>query len=53
MNGEGLGGEWTIVDDGLSTNGTYVNGQPCGCATSCGSCLAPLRAVRLNDNVRA
>jgi hypothetical protein len=24
---EGLGGEWTIVDDGLSTNGTFVNGQ--------------------------
>jgi hypothetical protein len=24
---EGLGGEWTVVDDGLSTNGTYVNGQ--------------------------
>jgi hypothetical protein len=24
---QGLGGEWTIVDDGLSTNGTYVNGQ--------------------------
>lgn len=23
----GLGDEWTIVDDGLSTNGTYVNGQ--------------------------
>jgi FHA domain/Bacterial regulatory proteins, luxR family len=23
----GLGGEWTIVDDGLSTNGTFVNGQ--------------------------
>ena len=22
-----LGGEWTVVDDGLSTNGTYVNGQ--------------------------
>jgi predicted component of type VI protein secretion system len=22
-----LGAEWTIVDDGLSTNGTYVNGQ--------------------------
>lgn len=22
-----LGGEWTILDDGLSTNGTYVNGQ--------------------------
>jgi hypothetical protein len=22
-----LGGEWTIVDDGLSTNGTYVNGE--------------------------
>jgi pSer/pThr/pTyr-binding forkhead associated (FHA) protein len=22
-----LGGEWAIVDDGLSTNGTYVNGQ--------------------------
>jgi pSer/pThr/pTyr-binding forkhead associated (FHA) protein len=24
---QGLGGEWTIVDDGLSRNGTYVNGQ--------------------------
>lgn len=24
---QGLGGEWTIVDDGLSTNGTYVNEQ--------------------------
>jgi pSer/pThr/pTyr-binding forkhead associated (FHA) protein len=24
---QGFGGEWTIVDDGLSTNGTYVNGQ--------------------------
>jgi pSer/pThr/pTyr-binding forkhead associated (FHA) protein len=24
---QGLSGEWTIVDDGLSTNGTYVNGQ--------------------------
>jgi pSer/pThr/pTyr-binding forkhead associated (FHA) protein len=24
---ECLGGEWTIVDDGLSRNGTYVNGQ--------------------------
>ena len=22
-----LGGEWAIVDDGLSTNGTYLNGQ--------------------------
>ena len=22
-----LGGEWTIVDDGLSTNGTFVNGR--------------------------
>jgi len=22
-----VGGEWTIVDDGLSTNGTYVDGQ--------------------------
>lgn len=22
-----LGGEWTIADDGLSTNGTYVDGQ--------------------------
>jgi pSer/pThr/pTyr-binding forkhead associated (FHA) protein len=22
-----VGPEWTIVDDGLSTNGTYVNGQ--------------------------
>src|SRR4051794_26497016 len=21
-----LSGEWTVVDDGLSTNGTYVNG---------------------------
>src|SRR6202049_3234168 len=27
---QGLGGEWTIVDDGLSTNGTYVNGQRVG-----------------------
>jgi pSer/pThr/pTyr-binding forkhead associated (FHA) protein len=24
---QGLGGEWTLVDDGLSKNGTYVNGQ--------------------------
>jgi pSer/pThr/pTyr-binding forkhead associated (FHA) protein len=24
---QGLSGEWTIVDDGLSTNGTYVNGH--------------------------
>ena len=24
---ECLGGEWTIVDDNLSTNGTYVNGE--------------------------
>jgi predicted component of type VI protein secretion system len=24
---QGVGGEWMIVDDGLSTNGTYVNGQ--------------------------
>lgn len=24
---QGIGGEWMIVDDGLSTNGTYVNGQ--------------------------
>jgi hypothetical protein len=24
---QGLGGEWMIVDDGLSTNGTYVNNQ--------------------------
>jgi FHA domain/Bacterial regulatory proteins, luxR family len=24
---QSLGGEWAIVDDGLSTNGTYVNGQ--------------------------
>lgn len=24
---ECLGGEWTIVDDGLSTNGTFVNGE--------------------------
>jgi predicted component of type VI protein secretion system len=23
---QGLGGEWVIVDDGLSTNGTFVNG---------------------------
>lgn len=27
---QGLGGEWTIVDDGLSRNGTYVNGQRLG-----------------------
>ncbi len=25
-----LGGEWTILDDGLSTNGTFVNGQRIG-----------------------
>jgi FHA domain len=25
-----IGGEWTIVDDGLSTNGTYVNGRRIG-----------------------
>jgi pSer/pThr/pTyr-binding forkhead associated (FHA) protein len=25
-----VGGEWTIVDDGLSTNGTFVNGQRIG-----------------------
>ncbi|HWF34387.1 MAG TPA: FHA domain-containing protein [Solirubrobacteraceae bacterium] len=24
---QALGGEWTIVDDGLSTNGTFVNGR--------------------------
>ena len=24
---QGLGGEWAIVDDGLSTNGTFVNGR--------------------------
>lgn len=24
---QGRGGEWSIVDDGLSTNGTYVDGQ--------------------------
>lgn len=24
---QGLSGEWTIVDDGLSKNGTYVNGR--------------------------
>jgi hypothetical protein len=24
---ECLGGEWTILDDGLSTNGTYLNGK--------------------------
>lgn len=24
---EGLGGEWTVADDGLSRNGTHVNGQ--------------------------
>jgi hypothetical protein len=22
-----MGGEWTVLDDGLSTNGTYVNGE--------------------------
>jgi FHA domain len=27
---QGFSGEWTIVDDGLSTNGTYVNGQRVG-----------------------
>jgi pSer/pThr/pTyr-binding forkhead associated (FHA) protein len=24
---QGIAGEWTVVDDGLSTNGTYVNAQ--------------------------
>ena len=24
---QGLGGEWTIADDGLSRNGTFVNGE--------------------------
>jgi pSer/pThr/pTyr-binding forkhead associated (FHA) protein len=24
---QGRGGEWSVVDDGLSTNGTYVDGQ--------------------------
>jgi pSer/pThr/pTyr-binding forkhead associated (FHA) protein len=24
---ERIGGAWTIVDDGLSRNGTFVNGQ--------------------------
>jgi len=24
---QGVGGEWMIVDDGLSTNGTFLNGQ--------------------------
>src|SRR5262249_57784473 len=24
---ECIGGEWTVTDDGLSRNGTYVNGQ--------------------------
>ena len=27
---QGFGGEWTIVDDGLSTNGTYLNEQRVG-----------------------
>jgi hypothetical protein len=27
---QGLGGEWTLVDDGLSRNGTYVNGLRLG-----------------------
>jgi hypothetical protein len=27
---EGLGGEWTVVDDGLSMNGTFVNGERLG-----------------------
>src|SRR5581483_9394133 len=27
---EGFVDEWTIVDDGLSTNGTYVNGERIG-----------------------
>jgi FHA domain-containing protein len=24
---QGIGGEWAVVDDGLSTNGTFVNGE--------------------------
>jgi pSer/pThr/pTyr-binding forkhead associated (FHA) protein len=27
---QGLGGEWTLVDDGLSRNGTFVNGERMG-----------------------
>jgi hypothetical protein len=27
---QGISGEWTVVDDGLSTNGTFVNGQRVG-----------------------
>lgn len=37
-----LGGEWTIVDDGLSRNGTYVNGER----------IAGRRRLRDGDRVR-
>jgi hypothetical protein len=37
-----LGGEWTIVDDGLSRNGTYVNGKR----------IAGRRRLRDGDRIR-
>ena len=30
-----IGGEWTIVDDGLSTNGTFVDGRASAAASGC------------------
>ena len=39
---QSLGGEWTIVDDGLSTNGTFVNGQR----------VAGRRRLRDGDRIR-
>jgi hypothetical protein len=39
---QGLGGEWTIVDDGLSTNGSYVNAER----------VAGRRRLRDGDRVR-
>jgi hypothetical protein len=38
----GAGGEWSVVDDGLSTNGTFVNGQR----------VAGRRRLRDGDRVR-
>jgi pSer/pThr/pTyr-binding forkhead associated (FHA) protein len=59
-----IGGSWTVVDDGLSTNGTFVNGSRVmgmrrladGDALSCGSVVLLFRqpgASRVADTVNA
>jgi pSer/pThr/pTyr-binding forkhead associated (FHA) protein len=54
---EPVGGAWTIVDDGLSSNGTYVNGTRLdgrrrlddGDALACGSVLIQYRSPVVTD----